>query len=790
MRKSLLAAYDRLSLPHVSLFLILLAAFLLRIRGLDVPSMWGDELFAPIMASKPLSYLTHWVWVEDVHPPLFYFFLKMVLAASDSDFALRLPSVIFAMLTLFLLFKVVKERCGDACALLTTAVFSISAAHIYLSRVVRFYSFTLFLVILALFALQRFHQSRDDKYLRLGVFSLAAMLLAEFTSLMPILAIYLLFTVSILSRPGRLPAMRRLLLTSAAYFALPLVFLVLTSIQRKGFSYLASPESAALNYFKALFWLMHGELTRTPSEGLPFFPWLVAVAALAGGVRLAFRDRGALFVCLSFFLCSLAFILFVRPGYSLAFWHLFFLLPVMSFLIASALQIFTPPARQPFAAALLCLLGAALYLGPGADMFYAPFSYGSDARELGRAVASELEPGSAVMIDDNNYDNVNWYADRFCLTNRLVEQNPNANADRVVLNVFTAGDGAIGHLADEEHPLSGRARVIEDKFLGVNRLMKFSIPRSPVMNLDIAGDKLELGAAPEDFYAHFSHAKDVMISPYWGLAVVPTKNEEWAELGYVFENPDRTPYVLINGTLRYKIEGKGDAFVARYRFDDEPEVELVNDAGPARGTAFLPDDPQMEKAFTLKRAAPFKRLAIDIRLYCGFETPHFPTSNLTNVAFKKLIVSARRYGADLMDESAFDPGFEFDGIRGVEKDGPNSWRWAVGPVSRISFTLSKPQKVRLAFGLNSPFEGQTCVVTANGEKVLQSDSIPRHEWMKGRWDGSVEFEGREGANTVEFAFGKINHVTDSFSETDATPYTAAITVLRIERAEDGAPLSP
>lgn len=787
MRKLAAFVFEKTNATAVAFWLIVFFAFVIRIYKLDTPSLWGDELFAPIMASKPVSYLVRWVFLEDVHPPLFYFFLKPILWVSRSDFALRLPAVCFGVASLYLFFNMLKNRISERCALLALSVLAVSAAHIYLSRVARFYSFTIFLTLCCLYALERFDRTRERKYLRYGSASMAGMLLAEYTSLMPISALFLLFFWTIAKGRENKPLMKRFFRDCLLFFPLPLFFLAITSYQRRGFSQASTLAVSAGNYLRSLRWVLEGGMRPSLNATLA---GALLLLALLGAVRLYRSDKRTFAAALALPVCSFSLILLLRPGYSLAFWHLFYLLPPLALLLGAGLSALLPCNAQKAAAVMIAVLGAAAYLGPMSDMFYDPLSYLSDVRRQARAAASEIAPGGAVLIDYNEFDNLNWYLDQFALDNRVANQTPDVGGTSVTLNAFVNAKGGIGHIGALADDAAIPLRVTGDRMLGISRLLTLEIPRAPAPAFENGGAPVVLGAAPWDFYAHASGIRDVMIRPYWGMGVIPTKNQEWTGFRYTLENRLQSPRLLLQGTLAYQLSGAGNAFAAYYQFDDEPEKELFIEKGPVAGNAGGPDDPRVERPVFLLRDAPFRRVTLRVGMFCDYRTPHYPTSNLVTVAFNKLTLQARTYGADLMDEAALDPRFRLENIAGVAKDDKGAWRWALGPVSRIAFSLNEPQKARLRLALNSPFAGQSCVITVNGRKIGELSNIPRHGWMEERVAADIAFEADKGENVVELAFGKTNHVNDSFSETDATPYAAAIVGLAISKAGEDSPLAP
>ncbi|WP_428562663.1 MAG: glycosyltransferase family 39 protein [Solidesulfovibrio sp. DCME] len=770
-------------LDNRSCILALLAgiAFVVRAYHLDGPSMWGDEIFGPIMATKPLAYLMRWNWLEDVHPPLFYFVMKGVLALSHSDFALRLPAVACGVLSVLVMYRVGEAWLDKDAGLLAAAVLAVTPAHLYLSRVVRFYSFTVLLCLVGLWLLKRYLDHRENGALGWLVAVLALLLLAEFTSLMPLAAFFAILLAIILARPGRKAALGRCIRYGAAAFALPLVFLVMTTLQRRGFAVKATPFEALENFWRTVAVLV----TAPAGPNLSFWwLWLLPLLAVAGAVRLARTGRRLLAVALSFLVFPALVIMAIRPAYCLSYWHLFFLIPILALLAAAGLEALVPAPYRPRAALGVGLLGAVALLGPLAGHYYAPTAYGEDPREAAKAVVGDTLPGSPILQDAMGVDFVDWYARQYALDDRLADQRVEPRQGPLTLNIVLGAGGGLGHLADAAHPVSDWATVTADRPLGVSRLVKAVVQRQPEVPLDLSGKPLELDAHPARFYTSVHQAAGVTIYPYWGNAVIATANDAPASFSYRLTNPGGGGHTAIRLGLLYRNIGRGNRFTAKASFDGQPSVTLVDSHGPEAPNARLTsDDPLVERTVSLRREEPFTTLDVTFELTCALITPHYPTSNLMTVGFSKLTVAARPYGPDLMDEAAMDPLVSLTGLGGVEHEGERRWRWATGPKNSLDFSLERDTPLRLTYAFVNPFHDQGYTLTANGAVLARETGLARTDWKDPASPRTVAFTGKAGPNSLAFAFDKVNHVNDAFTEADATPYAAAFTVLRLETGE-------
>lgn len=765
--------------PRAVLFVILVIASLLRFYSLDVPSMWGDELFASIMADKPLGYLMRWNFLEDVHPPLYYFFMKCILLFGRADFALRLPSVVFGIFSVYLMYVAAKAWIDEESGLYAACFMAFSFPHLYLSRVVRFYSATVLLVVLAIILLKKFVDTKDKKMLLYIACLLAALLMCEYTSIMVIVGFYAILLFVILRSERIIENLRLLTVYSVASFSLPCIFLAITSVQRKGYSLVSTVEGAMKNFFNALVQLCNGTLFASASGA--WVVGLMAVLVAVGMIMMLRHSRALLGVLLVITIGSMGVILCIRPGYSLAFWHLFFLVPGLVLVASQGARALVPSAYRVPAALGICLTAAVIVAGPLSDRYYAEDALGPIKR-MGKAVASEVQPGSAVLINTDETDFINWYADQFCLDNRLRNQRLDPAPGPVILNVLLDEDQTLGHLISPARPVEGWAKIAAVKPLGKAKLVQAVITRDPVVTLDLSGKELDLDAHPARFYGRVHSANNVMIDAYWGNVVIPTVNDAPCGFTYLFENPGKSGNLLLGLRLVHKNTGRDNLFKASYRFDDEPPVELASSRGPALGAGGGGDNRTVETTRAIRREAPFRRLRVDVEMTAQLVTPKYPTSNLNLVGFKQLVVTARPFGPDLMREEIMDPLYALDGLRGVEREGDRRWRWATGEASGVTFSVDADAPMRLTYGFTNPFPGQGYTLTANGKQIAEESGLARRNWNDPVEERSVEFTARKGVNTVSFAFAKINHVTGSISETDATPYTVAFRTLRLERA--------
>jgi mannosyltransferase len=165
------------------LILILFLGLGLRLVNLG-QSFWLDEASQGQMSAHSLS----WIWSNregDFHPPLFYFLAHFLILVSRWEIWLRLPSVIFGVANIYMLYKLaIALKFNHKQALLSAIFLAINPYHIYYSQEFRSYSLMCFLATLSMLFLVR------KKYLWLAVIN-ALLLYTHYSSVFFILTQYL-----------------------------------------------------------------------------------------------------------------------------------------------------------------------------------------------------------------------------------------------------------------------------------------------------------------------------------------------------------------------------------------------------------------------------------------------------------------------------------------------------------------------------------------------------------------------------------------------------------------------
>ncbi len=134
-------------MKKASFFLVLALAVALRLCAVyNYGDFWFDEMFSFTYAQKPwIESLTHF-WIWETNPPLYTLVLKVWLyVAPVCEFFVRIPSLLFGVGTVYILYRWLSHATTRHAALLSAFFLALSPYHIFLSATARPYALLLFL---------------------------------------------------------------------------------------------------------------------------------------------------------------------------------------------------------------------------------------------------------------------------------------------------------------------------------------------------------------------------------------------------------------------------------------------------------------------------------------------------------------------------------------------------------------------------------------------------------------------------------------------------------------------
>lgn len=180
---------------NLILLLILILSFIIRLINLN-QSLWHDESGNVIYANTLdlWSYITKYP-IGDFHPPGYFFILWIWGHIFDfSEVSIRMPSVIFGILTIWLIYLIGKELFSKKVGLIAALFLTLAPLHIYYSQEARTYSFAAFAVSLSFYWLFKLIKGVRFSFLGYGI-SVALILYSDYLPyfVLPAQIIYIFF---------------------------------------------------------------------------------------------------------------------------------------------------------------------------------------------------------------------------------------------------------------------------------------------------------------------------------------------------------------------------------------------------------------------------------------------------------------------------------------------------------------------------------------------------------------------------------------------------------------------
>jgi mannosyltransferase len=136
------------------LLLALAAGVLLRVLLIGSKSLWLDEVLSLRVTTAGLPALLAGA-SEGYHPPLYYAFLHFWIQLGQTEAVLRLPSALFGVLTIPLIYLLARDLGGIGVALSTAWLVALSPLLVWYSQEFRSYSLLVALAVLSSLALVR-----------------------------------------------------------------------------------------------------------------------------------------------------------------------------------------------------------------------------------------------------------------------------------------------------------------------------------------------------------------------------------------------------------------------------------------------------------------------------------------------------------------------------------------------------------------------------------------------------------------------------------------------------------
>ena len=178
--------------------------FLIRVRMASRSFLNPDEALHFLLMNRPSVYLAYKTSLTNAHPPFFFWLLYFWRYVGNSEFVLRLPSVLAGTALGWVAFKWVGDLFGRNPGFICLALITFSPTMIALSADVRGYALLLFFMASALFFLERAFQKRSVGMMVLFSLCLYLAILTHYSALWFALVVGVYSLLRVVS--GQLPA--------------------------------------------------------------------------------------------------------------------------------------------------------------------------------------------------------------------------------------------------------------------------------------------------------------------------------------------------------------------------------------------------------------------------------------------------------------------------------------------------------------------------------------------------------------------------------------------------------
>ena len=199
-------------------FLGIISGFLtLVFLTISKASIWFDEAFSAYIIRFNFAEIWHYTSV-DVHPPLYYFLLKIwSIFFGSSDFVLRSLSAFFGVLTIILAYFLVKRLYNKKIALLASSFLAISPMLIRYSQEARMYTMVAFLSVLTVRAFYEAWVAENTmkskkKWRIIYIIAVCAGIWTQYLYALIPISLWIFRTIYILDRQGKKSNNSKLLL--------------------------------------------------------------------------------------------------------------------------------------------------------------------------------------------------------------------------------------------------------------------------------------------------------------------------------------------------------------------------------------------------------------------------------------------------------------------------------------------------------------------------------------------------------------------------------------------------
>ena len=169
---------------NLGAMLVLLAAFLVRLRAASGTFLNPDEALHYLLANQSSWRMAYNASLTNAHPPLLTLVLFLWRSVGTSEFVLRLPSVIAGTAFCWIFFKWLTRMFGPVTGFVGLILVSFLPPMIALSAEVRQYALLLFFLVSAAYLLERALAENSAAMMLLSAISLCLAILSHYSAIL------------------------------------------------------------------------------------------------------------------------------------------------------------------------------------------------------------------------------------------------------------------------------------------------------------------------------------------------------------------------------------------------------------------------------------------------------------------------------------------------------------------------------------------------------------------------------------------------------------------------------
>ena len=757
----------------IALICILFIGAFVRLYALDMSPLRWDEVVTPLTARHSLAYIIEWTNHLEPHPPFFHILIKAIMALSQSNWALRLPALLFGVLSILAVYQLARDNLTPRAALWAAAFCAAHPFLILFSRQVRTYSIWTFFFIISVTYLARLWREPSRRTLWKLWAAITGMLLCfNFLSFL-LLGVEIPLVLWRLRRRPLVCAIFSLAVAVPALLVSPPLFNALAS------GNMTTDATRQMFLVRAAHNLSETVLLQFQN---PLVQTLIALVCLYGFVRLRQKNKALGNLVAAFFVAPLFILFAIKYAKYFHPWHLIYLAPLTCLCLGEAVCDVCDRFSKSIAVPVMgCLVITAMSLAAfGGKWYSSEIVYedtyilnGYPVEALSRYVRETISPEHPFLIADLGPLNMLAWTDH-----RQGIISPADNA-AVLLGDTSATIYGANLSTENLAAIQDRLDQATDSFVDVSPASNMQLYRLTLGRRPLAVTRLPMqtviDANPVSFFRSVTSARLINCNGERGFNIFPAVEDQDGEIVFdLQEHTGKFPQ-LLQIIPQFHNMGDGNIFEVEARFDAETPLKLLTDAGKSGPGDIV----QQAPALALWRFTPYKNLQLTIRLRVVPVTPGYPGGNQCLTALHALKINVDAPELDLLATAGTDAGVALEGLGGIEKEGGHVWRWARGPQSSLTFEAGGATELNLEFTLDNPVPDQTVRVVVNGREVQAYRNLPANAWHNPSLDERLSIPVTPGKNNITFAFTAWNHQGADFAPADPSPLAGAFTRLRL-----------